>query len=176
VHFITRNVAVVPLDPSKLFIPILRSIFTWQFLGLFLVVVLLLLLNRLLDRFFLNAPSRDSRASAMRGFAPGVYVIHFRTSGAVYIGASFNFGGRVRRHWSKLNARCHPNLGLDSEFARQGGTDIEWTFRPMPGATAQQLCAAEQELLAYWLRRVGRSKVLNEDLNPKPIRRMWRSG
>jgi len=46
----------------------------------------------------------------------GIYMIHSRYHNEVYIGSTFNFRDRMRKHYSKLCRGNHPNLNLQMLF------------------------------------------------------------
>jgi hypothetical protein len=98
----------------------------------------------------------------------GVYVWRF-PSGCVYVGASFDLAKRVKDHRSYLRRGLGDNPKLQAEWDVCGGRCV-LIERPLPIVTADELAVIERVLIREWVERVGRDRVLNQNVTPSPIR------
>ena len=93
----------------------------------------------------------------------GVYVI--RLGMKTYSGGSTRLLARVDDHLRQLALGRHEDKGLQAAFAAAAGR-VTLTIRPMPGATDDDLCVAELEVIRHLLRR-GFDPI-NRKIRPRP--------
>jgi group I intron endonuclease len=82
---------------------------------------------------------------------PGVYIIRNLVDGRAYVGSSINMRKRLREHRQRLTNRNHWNGYLQEAWTGYGGYSFRAdVYQEMPGATEEELWAAEVE----WIQRL----------------------